>query len=150
MQMKTFRQLRSELNEARGVSSKEYVPEKDSEEEISDYKPRSKGEEKFKKDSNTDKVADHPAATDDNFKSKGPKGKEHKGGKKHAGGEDVVMQGTSKIKEALDLSNVNLKGAEMEKFKKHLSSLKDVKVTGNKVTGDEMTILKAMDKYGVS
>ena len=152
--MKTFLKFREELKEAAAAgSSKEYVPTKDTDDEVKDYKPRSKGEEKFKKVSDTDKIAKHPVATDDNFKAKTDSkssGEKHIGGKKHAKGEAPVMQGNSKIKEALDLSNTGLTGKKLSELKTYLSGLKDVKVSGNKVTGNEETILKALDKHGVS
>jgi len=94
--MKKFR----ELFEAPGAPAQDNKREKDDDQEVKGYKPRSKGEEDFANAHATDKK-DHPVADDAQFSGGGKKGnpEEHKGGKKHADGEDVVMQGSSKIKE---------------------------------------------------
>ena len=95
--MKKFRQL----FEAPGAPASDNKTEKDDDQEVKGYKPRSKGEEDFAKAHTVDKK-DHPVADDAQFSGGDKKGnpEEHKGGKKHASGEDVVMQGSSKIKES--------------------------------------------------
>lgn len=95
--MKTFRQL----VEAPGAPAQDNKTVKDDEQEVKGYKPRSKGEEDFANAHAVEK-ASHPVATDAQFtgnvKAGDPEG--HKGGKKHASGEGVVMQGSSKIRES--------------------------------------------------
>tara|TARA_R110002153_G_scaffold137103_3_gene287152 strand:+ start:876 stop:1202 length:327 start_codon:yes stop_codon:yes gene_type:complete len=95
--MKKFRQL----FEAPGAPASDNKVEKDDEKEVKGYKPRSKGEEDFANAHSVEKAA-HPVATDAQFTGDVSKGnpEEHKGGKKHAAGETVVMQGSSKIKES--------------------------------------------------
>lgn len=97
LQMKKFR----ELIEAPGAPAQDNKTEKDDDQEVKGYKPRSKGEEDFANAHTVDKK-DHPVADDAQFSGGGKEGspEEHKGGKKHAGGENVVMQGSSKIKES--------------------------------------------------
>ena len=95
--MKNFRQL----FEAPGAPAADNKITKDDEKEVKNYKPRSKAEEDFAKDHAVNKVA-HPVGTEAQFTGAITKGnpEEHKGGKKHAAGETVVKQGSSKIKES--------------------------------------------------
>lgn len=72
------------------------VTKKDNDKQAAGYTPRSKGEEDFAKKHVVDKK-DHPVATDDQHSSsKGP-ADDHKGGKKHAKGEEVTKQGSSEV-----------------------------------------------------
>jgi len=96
--MKTFK----ELMEAPGSPAQDSKREKDDEQEVKGYKPRSKGEEDFAKAHTVD-AAGHPVATQAQFKGTNDAGNPegHKGGKKHAAGEtQPVMQGTSKVRES--------------------------------------------------
>lgn len=96
--MKTFKQL----FEAPGAPAQDNKPEKDTEDEVKGYKPRSKGEEDFANMHMVSKV-DHPVATDAQFTGNIDKGdpEHHQGGKKQAGGETApIKQGSSKIKES--------------------------------------------------
>ena len=95
--MKKFRAL----FEAPGAPAADNKVIKDDEKEVKGYKPRSKGDEDFIKDHAIEKVA-HPVGTEAQFTGDISKGnpEEHKGGKKHAAGETVVKQGSSKIKES--------------------------------------------------
>lgn len=91
--MKTFKQL----FEAPGAPAQDNKPEKDADEEIKGYKPRSKGEEDFANKHMVTKVP-HPVATDAQFTGEIQKGNpdHHVGGKKQAEGETApVKQGTS-------------------------------------------------------
>ena len=95
--MKTFKQL----FEAPGAPAQDNKPEKDTDDEVKGYKPRSKGEEDFANMHMVSKV-NHPVATDAQFTGDVKAGdpEHHQGGKKQAPGENVVMQGSSKIKES--------------------------------------------------
>lgn len=93
--MKTFKELKS-LLEAPGAPAADNTLEKDDEQEVKGYKPRSKGEEEFANQHMVTKMP-HPVATDAQFTGDIPKGdpEGHVGGKKHAGGESVTKQGSS-------------------------------------------------------
>ena len=74
----------------------DYTPNKEEDDEVKKYKPRSKGEEDFANMHNVTKTG-HPVAFDHQF-SGHVQGNpdEHVGGKKHAGGESQpIKQGTS-------------------------------------------------------
>lgn len=148
--MKTFEELKQELLEAQQNSDpKAFKPEEDSDDEVLDYEPRSKGEKKFKEKNTPKKIAKHPIAHDHQFTGGKDKSSDHKGfDKKHAGEMEPVKQGSSKIKESLDLASVNLPSVQKMKLKKYLGGLNNVTVSGNKVDGDEAAILKALDKFG--
>ena len=97
--MKTFKELKS-LLEAPGAPAADNTLEKDDEQEVKGYKPRSKGEEEFANQHMVTKMP-HPVATDAQFTGEIPKGDpdDHVGGKKHAGGEtQTVKQGSSDVK----------------------------------------------------
>lgn len=76
--------------------AQDYQPNKEEDDEVKKYKPRSKGEEDFANMHLVTKTG-HPVAFDHQFTGKiqgNPD--EHVGGKKHAGGEDQpIKQGTS-------------------------------------------------------
>lgn len=127
--MKKFRDLFEDS------PAQDYQPNKEADDEVKKYKPRSKGEEDFANMHNVTKTG-HPVAFDHQF-SGHVEGNpdEHVGGKKHAGGESQpikqgsseanpggsaynepkqygrggektpVMQGSSKIKEGVSFSN---------------------------------------------
>ena len=84
--MKTFKELKS-LLEAPGAPAADNTLEKDDDQEVKGYKPRSKGEEKFANQHMVTKMS-HPVATDAQFTGDIPKGdpEGHVGGKKHAKG----------------------------------------------------------------
>tara|TARA_R100000951_G_scaffold108966_1_gene105599 strand:- start:175 stop:723 length:549 start_codon:yes stop_codon:yes gene_type:complete len=86
--------------------AQDYQPNKEEDDEVKKYKPRSKGEEDFANIHNVTKIG-HPVAFDHQFTGNivgNPD--EHVGGKKHAGGEDQpVKQGSSKIKENVSFSD---------------------------------------------
>jgi len=79
--------------------AKDYTPNKEEDDEVKKYKPRSKGEEDFANMHNVTKTG-HPVAFDHQFSGHiqgNPD--EHVGGKKHAGGESQpIKQGTSETK----------------------------------------------------
>jgi len=95
--MKTFK----ELMEAPGAPAADNKPEMDSDDEVKGYVPRSQGEEEFAK---LHVVTDmgHPVATQAQFKGTMSAGDpdKHIGGKNHAGGENMVKLGASKIRES--------------------------------------------------
>ena len=76
--------------------AQDYQPNKEQDDEVKKYKPRSKGEEDFANMHNVTKTG-HPVAFDHQFSGDitgNPD--EHVGGKKHANGEDQpIKQGTS-------------------------------------------------------
>ena len=76
--------------------AQDYQPNKEEDDEVKKYKPRSKGEEDFANMHNVTKTG-HPVAFDHQFTGNivgNPD--EHVGGKKHAGGESQpIKQGTS-------------------------------------------------------
>jgi len=76
--------------------AQDYQPNREEDDEVKKYKPRSKGEEDFANMHLVTKTG-HPVAFDHQFSGKiqgNPD--EHVGGKKHAGGEDQpIKQGTS-------------------------------------------------------
>ncbi len=86
--MKTFKQLF--YTEAAAAPAQDYKVEKDDDEEVKGYKPRSKGEEDFANLHTVTKKV-HPVATDAQHTGGGKKGdpEHHKGGRKQAVGEDV-------------------------------------------------------------
>jgi hypothetical protein len=79
--------------------AQDYQPNKEEDDEVKKYKPRSKGEEDFANMHNVTKTG-HPVAFDHQFSGHiqgNPD--EHVGGKKHAGGESQpIKQGTSETK----------------------------------------------------
>ena len=95
--MKKFK----ELFEAPGAPAQDNKVEKDDDKEVKGYKPRSKGEEDFANAHMVTKVP-HPVAGDAQFNGDVKAGNPdaHVAGKKHAAGEPVVKQGSSKIKES--------------------------------------------------
>ncbi len=86
--MKTFKELF--YTEASGSPAQDYKVEKDSDEEETSYKPRSKGEQDFAA-AHTVTTAPHPVALPHQHSGGDKKGdpKHHRGGKKQAMGEDV-------------------------------------------------------------
>jgi hypothetical protein len=99
--MKTYIDFHKEINKVlMGEADFNDYQEKEDDKEATDIKPRSKGEEKFKKISTTKKIGKHPVAKDKQFSGGSKKGDKHKGySSKHSGEMKPVMQGTSKIKE---------------------------------------------------
>ena len=96
-QMKTFK----ELLEAPGAPAQDSKVVKDGEQEVKNYKPRSKGEEDFVNDHKITKIA-HPVATDAQFTGEIKRGNpdDHVGGNQHAPGEKMVKQGSSRVRES--------------------------------------------------
>jgi len=88
LQMKTFKQLF--YTEAAAAPAQDYKVEKDDDEEVKGYKPRSKGEEEFANLHVVTKKV-HPVAVDTQHSGGSKKGDpdHHTGGKKQAMGEDV-------------------------------------------------------------
>jgi hypothetical protein len=137
--MKTFKQL----FEAPGAPAQDNKPEKDTDDEVKGYKPRSKGEEDFANMHMVSKVK-HPVATDAQFTGNVEKGnpEEHQGGKKQAAGETApVKQGTSDVnaggseyKEPKQYSRGGEKAAVMQgssKIKESFSSFIEERTDGN-------------------
>lgn len=91
--MKTFKELF--YTEGVGSPAQDYKVEKDDDEEVKNYKPRSKGEQDFANAHTVTKKV-HPVATDAQHTGGGKKGdpEHHKGGRKQAAGE-----GARQIKE---------------------------------------------------
>jgi len=95
--MKKFKDI---FNEERPAA--DYVAPKDDDDEVKEYKPRSKGEKEFK-DKHKVELKKHPVASDDVFNGDTKKGNpdEHKGpASKHGGETQVVKQGSSDTKTA--------------------------------------------------
>ena len=63
MSIKSFKEF---VAEGTGAAADELVPQKDDDKEATEYKPRSKGEEKFAKDHKVE-VKKHPVAGDHQF-----------------------------------------------------------------------------------
>ena len=138
--MKTIKELRN-LTE----TAADYKKDKDDDDEVKDIKPRSKGEDDFKKSHKIDKKK-HPVAKDDQFDGsrKGPKGE---AGEDHDGasekGEPIVKQGSSDPKSSPDGS----KSADTSKAaRKRVGDLNAVKQGSSKVTEAVMKDVIAIAK----
>ena len=90
--MKKFKELVTEL----AAPAQDYEREKDDDQEVKGYKPRSKGEQDFANMHNVTKI-NHPVAKDNQFTGEIEGNPDHHvGGKKQAKGEDQpVKQGSS-------------------------------------------------------
>lgn len=137
--MKKFK----ELFEAPGAPAQDNKREKDDDQEVKGYKPRSKGEEDFANAHNVTKIP-HPVATDAQFTGEIQKGNpdHHVGGKKQAEGETApVKQGASDTtasgsayKEPKQYSRGGEKTAVMQgssKIKESFSSFIEEKANGD-------------------
>jgi len=137
--MKTFKQL----VEAPGAPARHNKVEKDTDDEVKGYKPRSKGEDDFANMHMVTKVP-HPVATDAQFTGNISKGnpEHHQGGKKQAAGETTsVKQGTSdtnaggsEYKEPKQYSRGGEKAAVMQgssKIRESYSSFIEEKTDGD-------------------
>ncbi len=138
--MKTIKEIR-DLTEI----AADYKKDKDNDDEVKGIKPRSKGEDDFKKLHKIDKKK-HPVAKDDQFDGsrKGPKGE---AGENHDGadkkGEPIVKQGSSDLKSSPDGS----KSADNSKAaRKRVGDLNAVKQGSSKVSEAVMQDVIAIAK----